>query len=399
MSLVADSNGHIKGKFTIPAGIPAGSKSLKVLGKGGSSGSAIFVGQRTLTTTILRNVTNVTRRYYDPLAQTFAFEKNVQLGGVDLWFTAKQTRVKVQIREVENGVPTNVVLVEKVVQPDVITLNTFTRILFGCPVSLTANVPYAVTILCDDAVTQLGIAEVGKFDALHQKRVTGQAYTTGVLLSSSNASTWTAHNEMDLVFRLLEADFGGTSSKTIDLGEISVENITDIVLNARSELVSSNCRVEYILTLPDKTQQTVAEDQCLTLAKAMSGSVRLQVKLTGDQYDSPVLFPGTQLLVGAVGTLGTYYSVAVEAQTATKAVVIYDAYIPSGANVTPQLQVDAGSWEDVTQESAIPQGNEVVEYKFTKALTDAQKVKLKLTLQGTSSARPEVSNIRLLTAM
>ena len=89
MILTADSQGKVSGEFTVPAGIPAGSKSVSFTGAGGAYGEAVFVGQGNLTTQTLRQVTNVTRWYYDPLAQTFSLEKAVQLAGVDLWFTAK----------------------------------------------------------------------------------------------------------------------------------------------------------------------------------------------------------------------------------------------------------------------------------------------------------------------
>lgn len=45
MTIVADDNGVIKGKFTIPAGVQAGAKSVELVGSGGSTGSAVFVGE------------------------------------------------------------------------------------------------------------------------------------------------------------------------------------------------------------------------------------------------------------------------------------------------------------------------------------------------------------------
>ena len=130
--LTANDQGVIKGRFTIPPNVPAGSKSVTFTGSGGARGEAVFVGQGNLTTQTLRQVTNVTQWYYDPLAQTFALEKAVQLAGVDLWFTAKNTEVRVQIREVVSGVPSRTIIAEKILAPDdiVVTGGGHTRVLF-----------------------------------------------------------------------------------------------------------------------------------------------------------------------------------------------------------------------------------------------------------------------------
>lgn len=59
---------------------------------------------------------------------------------------------------------------------------------------LQAKREYAVVVLCDDATTALYVAELGKQDPT-RGYVTSQPYQVGVLLSSSNASTWTAHQD------------------------------------------------------------------------------------------------------------------------------------------------------------------------------------------------------------
>ena len=64
--LAADQTGKLSGKFTIPEGVPAGSKSVQFTGTGGSHGEAVFVGQGSLTTQTLRQITSVTQWYYHP---------------------------------------------------------------------------------------------------------------------------------------------------------------------------------------------------------------------------------------------------------------------------------------------------------------------------------------------
>lgn len=397
--LTADSQGRVKGTFKIPAGIPAGSKNVAFTGAGGAYGEAVFVGQGNLTTQTLRQVTNVTRWYYDPLAQTFALERAVQLAGVDLWFTAKNSEVRVQIREVSSGVPGRTILAERSVDPAEIVVGGggHTRVLFDAPVSLSAGAEYAVVILCDDADTKLSIAEMGKFDKTRQQWVTSQPYTVGVLLSSSNASTWTPHQDKDLAFRLLEAQFAAPLE--VDLGAVAVNKATDILLMALAEIPTAQCRVEYAVALPDGASQTVAEGQPLRLSAPVTGAVGIKARLTGDAASSPVLYPGGQVLSGAVAQTADYYTRSVVAAGATKATLIYDAVVPSGASVTPELQIDGGAWSAMTSAGTTPGDNSIVEFRFGHALDGAQLIKVRLTLSGTSQARPIVRNIRLMAGM
>jgi len=398
--LTADAAGKISGKFRIPPGVPAGSKAVAFTGSGGAYGEAVFVGQGKLTTQTLRQVTNVTKWYYDPLAQTFTVDRPVQLAGVDLWFTAKSTQVRVQIREVANGVPGRIILAEAILEPDqiVVTGGGHTRVLFSAPVSLSSGAEYALVILCDDPETKLSIAEMGKYDKVMGKWVSAQAYSVGVLLSSSNASTWTPHQDRDLTFRLLEAVFE-SSSQELDLGQTTLASATDILLLALSETPAAQARVEYELTLPDESRMTVAQGQPMRLSKPMSGQVAVKARLSGDASASPVLYPGSQILSGKVGQSADYYTRSVVAKGATKAVLVYDALIPSGASVTPELQVDSGAWEILDSDGATPGDDGVVEYRFRKDLAGAQLIKVRLTLTGTSTARPVVRNIRLMAAM
>lgn len=104
-------------------------------------------------------------------------------------------------------------------------------------------------VLCDDAETALSVAELGKFDATAQQWVVSQPYQVGVLLSSSNASTWTAHQDRDLTFRLLEASFSGASSQQ-ELGSVSIAGATDLLLLSLSETPNADTRVEYDMALP-----------------------------------------------------------------------------------------------------------------------------------------------------
>ena len=399
--ITADASGKLSGHFTVPANVPAGVKAVVFTGAGGSTAQATFVGQGTLETTTLRTVQSVVNTYIDPLAQTFVLEKARQISGVDLFFTAKgASGVRVQIRETSGGYPTRSVLTEAIVPASSITAgaSVATRILFDAPVPLSASTEYALVILCDDADTAVAIAEMGAFDSAHQQWVSAQPYTVGVLLSSSNASTWTAHQTKDIAFRLLAADFvEGINSVALGSATIGSGGVSDLMLLACSETPSAATHVEYELGLPSGAVMTVAEGQAVQLsAPVASGTLSVTAKLSGDTAGSPVLWPGTQVLMGMVQTAGTYYTRSIPASGAARAVLIYAGYIPSGAAVTPEIQVDSGDWMSMTSAGTTQEGNGYVEFKFTTALNGADLVKVRLTLTGSNTSRPLVYDIRLL---
>ncbi len=400
MTLVADEHGVIEGKFTIPENVPAGAKTVDFTGAevNGSRGSAVFVGQGTLNIQTWRKVNSITTVWVDPLAQTFALEADTQVCGVDLWFTACGGDARVQIREASNGFPTGLVLAEKHLAASqmVITGGGHTRILFDAPVQLSANTEYALVIMCDDGQTSLAVAEIGKFDTLAQTWVVSQPYTVGVLLSSSNASTWTPHQDRDLAFRLLKPEFT-QAAQQVDLGAAqATDTATDMLLFSLADIPTARSRIVYELALPDESKVTVAEGQAVRLANGVSGQIGVKATLSGDTASSPVLYPGTMLVLGEVAESADYYTRSIPAGYAVKAILIYDAIIPTGAAVTPELRVDSGEWQAMTQQSAVNQGDGLVEYHFGLDLSGADLVKARLTLTGTGTARPRVRNIRLM---
>lgn len=398
-TLIANELGEIRGKFTIPASVPSGSKAVLFTGKGGSSANASFVGQGSLTVQNIVQAQTITRYWTDPLAQTFALSSPAQICGVDLWFTARgSSQVRIQLRDTDNGYPGRSVLAEVRLEPAqlVVTGGGHTRALFAAPVSLAADTEYAVVIMCDDAETALSVAELGQFDAVRQYYVSGQPYQVGVLFSSSNASAWTAHQEKDLAFRLLAADFTAGNAE-VALGTVTVTDATDLMVLALEDIPRADTRVEYELTLPSGTVQRVAAGQPIRLSASQTGGVAVKAALTGTAGGaSPVLYPGTQVLAGNVLASAVYQSRAVPAISATRAVLMYEALLPSGATVTPEFKTDTGDWMPMVADGTAQQGDGWVEFRFTATLSEVTDVRYRLTLTGTSLARPQVRNLKFL---
>lgn len=407
-TLVADSSGVVLGQFTIPPNVLAGTKEVVFTGAGGSVARPRFAGAGVLVTDTRTLVTQITTTPFtdrvDPIAQTFTLNQSIQLDGIDLFFVAVgSTRVSVQIRETQTGFPTQQVLAESIKVPGAITVGAFTTFRFRSPVSLVAGTEYAIVVLCNDAVSELAIAEIGKFDTAANRWVTSQPYTVGVLLSSSNASTWTPYQDRDLTFRLIARQYT-EASRLVDLGNVTLTGLTDALLFAIMEAPTSFSQGELQLTLPSGTIVKSGDYQRIQLAPAVSGTGRLKALLRSDgSFASSVLHPGSQIGHGVIQASGVYNSVAVAADAAGAAVNVYlDAIIPSGATITVEISGTLGgdTFAPMTYVSAddrLLDGNVgLYERHYQTASILRAMVKIRITITGTSAARPRVRSLRMI---
>ena len=389
--LRADAQGILRGAFTVPATLPAGTHRVEFRGTGGSFGDADFTGQGELTT---RKMQIVRYRRYDPLAQTFTITRERQIRGVNLWFTAKGAKgVLVQLREAENGYPTQRVLAETHVKAANITLGQWTAIHWPAT-DLQANREYALVILCDDAETALAIAELGKFDATRERWVTAQPYQVGVLLSSSNASTWTAHQDADLTFELLAADYT-ESTRLIELGEAQVVDASDLLVQAVMTQPTPAAQGVFVLTPEGKEAMRAAPGQVISLPERFSGKVKVQAELKAAQGMAALLEPGVQLVAGSIQPQGTYITPMLGAGGTVRVRVVIEANLPAGSAVTVHAQAEGSSdWAEVPYLQSSPQTAGTLEITYELASFAATRLRLRLTLTGSHKARPEVRNLR-----
>lgn len=392
----ADGSGVFAGVFTIPANIPAGSKQVLFNGRGGTKGSAVFVGQGQLTVQTLRHVVTTVLTWHDPLAQTFVLDAACMIAAIDLWFTARGTSdVVVQIRETSLGVPTQTVLCEQILAPeDLVLEGNATRVRFKAPVMLQPETEYAIVVMCDDGVTSLSIAELGKSDPYYGQWVMSQPYQVGVLLSSSNASTWTPHQDKDMTFRLLKAEYV-TTPLSLPMGKIAVRGATDMLLMGIAEQPAAATRVEYQLTMPDESVLTLSDMQPVRFAQPVTGEVAIAAKLSGTATAAPVLYPGTQFLAGVTAQEADYISRAVSAGQDSRVQVIVDAYLPAGSGLKVTMGED-NAWEEMAFKNSGPLDEGWQELVY-EGVTDELLVRVKLDLSGTPMARPRATNVRVMT--
>jgi len=395
MALEADRDGVANGVFTVPSGVPAGTVQVEILGDQGSRGTGTYTASGTITTEQRRIVNTVTYRY-DPLAQTFTLSEGRHIAGVDLWFKRGGTsRVLVQIRETTAGFPNQNIIAQASIKQSQINLNSYTRATFR-PIWLEPNVEYAIVILTDDATTSLAVCELGKYDDVHRRYVTAQAYQVGVLLSSSNASTWTAHQEMDLAFRLLACRFTETNLE-VNLGNVTADQNTDLLVKATVERVASETDVEFSLTDAAGNVNTLSEDMPVSLREELDGNVSFKAKLKGSTTHSPVLYQGVQLMLGTQSATADYVTRAIPAGVNTTVRIVYDSYTPGNSAVKVYYQQPDTTWSLIQLTSGSSIGNGVEEHTHVLENYNNATVKIKIVLEGNVLYRPYVKNLKITT--
>lgn len=346
MAVTANAQGRVEGHFTVPQKVPAGSKLVEFLGAGGSKANATFVGRGQITSKEMRQVNTETTivtshlEAYDPLAETFTLPAAAFISSADIYICNKGSSgiTLVQIRETIAGVPTREVIAECRLPTVSLLTGQYQRFTWA-PVRLEAGVEYALVIGCDDANTAVGVAELGKFDPAQQKWVTSQPYTIGVLLASSNGSTWSPYQDRDLCFRINAAPLAATT-RIVPLPDVSVTNADELIVLAAVDRPTSDCDVTFTFTLPDNSSFTVSEGERVVLAARLTGTLKWRANLSGSVNATPRLNKDVQLVTASRKLTGTYITRAITAGASSKIRAYYEANTPGSSTATLDVSPD-----------------------------------------------------------
>lgn len=209
--------------------------------------------QRTVRSTRIQNVTEFWFREEqdngggdaDPLAQSFRIDQGENPSGlfiskVRLFFSTKEASggapVQVQIRTVENGIPTSSVVpgANKSLSPDDVNIpgdldnltsvrSAFTDFVFDEPVYLTPGEEYAIVILTQSVAYNVYVAKTYEFLLGSTEARVNKQPTLGSLFISQNARTWTPDQTRDLMFELYRAEFNSSATAYLENGPTPLE--------------------------------------------------------------------------------------------------------------------------------------------------------------------------------
>jgi hypothetical protein len=170
----------------------------------------------------------------EPVAQSFIIDTpgGAFATSLDLYFSAKDAvlPVTVDIRAMENGIPTGVIVPYSTVTVASSSVNVSnngsiaTKFTFPSPVFLLDTAEYCFTITANTNAYKVWSAEVGKTDTVNpQFAITKQPYS-GVMFRSQNSSTWIPELNKDIKFLLRRAEF--VSSGNLILNEATIPAVT-----------------------------------------------------------------------------------------------------------------------------------------------------------------------------
>ena len=246
-TLRADVNGVAKGHFTIPEKTECGTKEVRAYAKSKPSlfGTANYTAngtKRIVTNTVFKQ--KVSAEPYDPVAQSFQFAEDKYLTAISVYFKDKDSNepITVQIRNTVNGYPGTVIYAEEVIQGKDIKVDQEQKIVFSEPVYCNAKEMYCFTILSNSNIDSVQIAETNRNDVNSGVAVAKNPYLAGTMFSSSNALTWTAHQDMDMRFKLYAAKF--ETSGTVEF-KVDVDNSPSRFVIASEEYIPAGCIIAW----------------------------------------------------------------------------------------------------------------------------------------------------------
>lgn len=166
----------------------------------------------------------------NPLAQTFVtdLKGGIFATSLALYFFDKDDTepVQVQLRAVENGIPTGQVLpfsdaivaASAVLTSDDASLPT--NFTFQAPVYLQQNVEYAFTVTSNSDKYALWVSEMGGTDVFTPSFTITKQPNSGVMYKMSNGAVWTPDQTKDIKFVLRRAAFSQSGSVVFSEGSI-----------------------------------------------------------------------------------------------------------------------------------------------------------------------------------
>ena len=261
----ADENGSFDAKFMVPTkdvygtAVPCGSVDVVFSGTDEHGdvhmGKTVYSASGTLLTTTIKDTSVVTSHYQvlttvqmwnesnnsDPLAQSFVLSNVYDrvLMKIGLYFASKSERrpAIVQVRNMVNGYPGKEIYAEVTLMSTDINLPAdpnvpvVTEVVLNQPVYCKAGVEYCFVIMSDSNAYSMYYANMGdRLLGSETEDMIINPYAAGVMFSSSNASTWTAHQGADLKFELYRSVYTGRGEIIFD--SVSQSEVTGVFLDA-----------------------------------------------------------------------------------------------------------------------------------------------------------------------
>jgi hypothetical protein len=220
---------------------------------------------RTSRSSSIRTASQSSIKYHDPLAETFLinsdqFPQGIMLSSVRVCFKIKDVSapVQLQIRPVVNGYPSSSVVypyADVVLTPDKVNISTipniedptkYTEFKFDVPVYLLPG-EHSIVLLSNSVGYETFVAEKDQVNLASSAKISKQAYT-GSFFESQNGSTWTADQNIDMMFSLQKKVYSGNFGYAYfetDMSNKTANAVYDLMQVMSTDVVLSNTSIDY----------------------------------------------------------------------------------------------------------------------------------------------------------
>ena len=358
----------------------------------------------------------ITRRGWDPLAQTFTLKNNLTyVSGIRLYFSSKPSTgtYTVQVRDTVNGYPGPNIIASTTLYADDVDISSdgsvYTTFTFNNVVGYKGGTEYCFVGLPGGNSTEWNLyaAELGTIDLLSGLRIGTQVHD-GVLFHSPNARTWEPWTKRDLKFDILESNFENDC-------QIVFENLTGLqasrLVMQFEQFVCPGVNVKWSYSVDGGTSWDSFNPRVEVNLETIITQVQLRVDITstGGNYQIIDEYAGILLLLheDAANYIGTnqyftdplYYPNAVTVTLDLDTDGTNGGSIVSGTDVTPYVSFDDGeTWTEVPLKSGytpVAKADPYYTYAFElTGLDEFSQMRPRLTLGTGNQARtPSVQNI------
>lgn len=415
--LKADSQGRVYGTITVPANTKCGTVKIKMYPEEDETrvAEATYTAtgtKRTVQTIVTNTTVNTTTVYQsvlqttvvDPLAQTFQFDKDQMVTSVGLYFCVRDVNndVIVQIRGVENGYPNAVCYAQKVIDGSECKVSengtVETKITFDNPVYCEGGVQYCIAVLTESPTASMYYSTLGGKDFSTKSQVIKNPYIEGMMFSSSNAITWTAHQSENLKFNIYGNKF--VSKSYVHFTEITDVRYDRLALYASTEVPTDTTLSWEYSSDSGNTWYPISLGSELELTSIVTNLLVRACIETSRTEISPVIAMDSVELIGYLNNTDCeYISKNIETDTEFDTVKqILEINQPTGTNVNVYYCVDANGvdWRSATQTgSKVKDANGYIQYTFEDTLSkNASNFRARIHLSTNDPCiRPKVKNL------
>lgn len=400
-SVKATSTGVVEAQFTVPEGVPCGTKEVELFSENFTGNTSYTAnGRKTITQETIyieRREVNAT----DPLAQTFQLDDTCNILSVDVYFAEKDGTIpaKIQLRNTVNGYPGNIVYGETVLtSAEIVTSKDATiptKATFPNIIKCEKDTQYCIVVMTDSPKMSLHVAKLGERDTTIGKYITSNPYTAGVLFSSSNALTWTAHQDMDMKFNLYRAEY--EDNGFIQFNSISPANADRIMLALEAiRPIGTEVKYEMSLNNGEWLPYIPWVDRFLN-TECYKCDTRITMKSTG--FQSPLISNQTiEIASWTNKKTAIYVSKTVTLPQGYKDIKVYlDTRKMAGTTYKAYYTTDptASTWTELTNPKVVPL-NEYFEQKDYTATLASEKTTYRVKLEMTTDAgyhRPQIMRL------